>query len=79
MTIPTISFPPLNLKSDFVFVEVAFELSFPLLVVEFEAETDPELQCLTNLFLFGAGAGARGSGAAESPGNFLPNFILGIK
>jgi hypothetical protein len=89
MTIPTISFPPSNLKSDLSVVEVALELSFPLPAVELEAESDPdpELQFLTNLLLVGAedtGApwasiAGEVSGEAESPVIFLPNFILGMK
>lgn len=53
MTIPTISSEPSNLKSDLIFFELAFELSFPLPVVKREGEIDPELQVLTNLFLVG--------------------------
>jgi len=43
------------LKPDLRFVELAFELSLPLPVVEAEVERDPELQVLTNFFLVGAG------------------------
>ena len=88
MTIPTISFPPSNLKADLSFVKVAFELSFPLPVfeVEVDPDPDPELQFLTNLLLGGAAVSeiprasiAGEAGAAESPEFFLPNFILGMK
>jgi hypothetical protein len=83
------------LKFDSRFVDDTFALSFPLLVDEGEAERDPELQFLTNLFLVGAEdagtpwasiagearAGEAGeAGVVEMPENFLaPNIILGMK
>lgn len=88
MIIPTISFAPWNLKSDSSLAELGFRLSFPLPTVELE---DPELQFLTNLCLVGVvyagtpwvstagGTGPGEVGVGERPGNFLPNFILGMK
>ena len=85
---PTMSFAPSNLKSDLSFAEVAFGLSFPLPVVEGETDPDPdpELHFLTK---FGLGDGedtgspwvskAGERGAVERPGNFLLNFILGMR
>ena len=67
-------------------------LSFPLPAVEGEADRDPELQFLTNLFLVGAEdtgtpwasiageARAGEAGVVGRPDNFLPpNFILPMK
>jgi hypothetical protein len=79
------------LKSDLSFVEEIFVLSFPLPIDEREADPDPELQFLMNLFLAGAedtgapwasiaGEARAGEAGVGRPENFLPpNFILGMK
>ena len=89
MTIPTISFPPSNLKTDLGFFEDEFEFEFSFPLPTAKDDSDPELQFLTNLPLVGGGTktpwtsipgeGRAGEAGLDESPNFLPNFILGMK